>query len=69
MIIADLWDPKRTVAAVRIGSLVHRVKQETANFHFSTGCHEKVRKRDLLLFRQRPEDITCPECQEGYREH
>jgi hypothetical protein len=64
--IADLCDRRRTVAAVRIGRLVHRIQQETGNFQFITGCHELVHKKDLLLFLQRPEDISCNECQEGY---
>jgi hypothetical protein len=62
--MADMCDPRRTVNAALIGSQSHTVK-EVSNGHFVTNCGEQVRRLDLLIFRQRPEDIKCPECREG----
>ena len=64
--IADICDPKRTVDAALIYGHVHRLFQYRGNNHFVTVCREPVVWHDILLFRQRPEDINCPECQEGH---
>lgn len=62
--IADLCDPRRTVDAAFAYTKVHTLFKQ-ANNHFVTGCGMPMTFKQIMILRQRPEDITCPECKEG----
>lgn len=57
-----LRDPRRTIDACRLNDVIHVTTLVSRQLR--TCCGLDVDRDDLLILRQRPEDITCPKCKE-----
>lgn len=55
-------DPRRTIDACRLNDVVHVTTLVSRQLR--TYCGLDVTQDELLILRQRPEDITCPKCKE-----
>jgi hypothetical protein len=55
-----LCDPSRTIDAGRINGVNHIVVMK--DNHFQTLCGLDIIFDDLLILRQKPDEITCVKC-------
>jgi hypothetical protein len=63
MTIEDLCDPRRTIPAAFSGLQVHKVFRMGKTGRIARACDERIVNFDsLLIFKQRPENITCSIC-------
>jgi len=59
--VVSISDPRRTIDACRLNGEVHWAKLGSRHSLWTT-CGKPVARDELLILRQRPEDITCPDC-------
>lgn len=64
--IDTLVDPGRTLPAGRLNGLVHIIRSSKRVDKYLAYCGLAIERKDLMVFAQRPEDITCRECQAKY---
>lgn len=57
---ADLTDRRRRIPAARIGEVTHICRDKKTTY-----CGLPAGKDNLLIFLQKPEDITCNQCKEA----
>lgn len=62
----SLYDPLRMISACRIDGVVHVTTE--VNKHLKTLCGLDIDIDDLLILRQRIEDITCSKCKEHLKQ-
>ncbi len=60
--MAIVCDPLRTIDAGKLYGIVHTVAFTKQGF--MTACGFEIDQNNLLILRQRLEDITCPKCKE-----
>lgn len=58
--MATWCDIRRTIDAGRLNGVVHKTTK--VGRHLRTYCGLVIDRDNLLILRQRPEDITCPKC-------
>lgn len=55
-----LFDPKRTIDAGRLNDTVHIII--LVNHKIKTVCGFDIDRSNILILRQREEDISCEDC-------
>lgn len=58
-----LTDPRRTLPAGKLNGVKHVTTRVDGCFY--TLCDLPINEKDLMVFAQRPEDITCEECRKA----